>query len=520
MNLIELVLSLLARSTDGLLLMGGTLVVTFLLLSRRPSTVARIDRFAIFLVRKGFGRLQYSTSVAIAVRILVGTVLVTRAALNLVFSGGIQTFEGSVFLLEIVAGLFLVLGLCTQWAVLFFVIVDIPVLVPATGWGSVSNDVLVMVLIALFLLQSGRTASLDERIQNKYPGNSFRRWFLYDWNLSERGVALVKFTALLTYGLLSFYSVTMHLSDPAWLNGSAGPLLLTNQFMSPLADEIANLAGSSPLIVHLLRISMWVQIAWFISLIWLPLVSDAGRYFTIAWGWVFFIASATALSLGFTAAFEILLWFLIFGLFPQDSRGHHESLAKAKINLASDETTATSRSPVVKIHITFFAAVILAGLFYLATIPLPFAPSGLLPGNLGSKSASLWGLEHIDVFNETDLKMRENIFVIRDKSSGQVLPVFNEDGSRGYVLSSPRNYFGKGLPIVRGEIYRSGCGIDRNSELIASLARDYYRFSNSKFPEVVSVTHLKHPSPSTEEILEGRYIESRVSLICEADVEL
>lgn len=521
LSALDLFLSLVADAFDSILLFGLPLIAIFLLVTRRESLVAKVEGFGGFLSRRGFGNVAYSIKVSVTVRVLLGVALGTRAALNLFFSTGALSFEGMVFVLELIASFFLMVGLFAQWTIIFFVLVDLPVLVPASGWSSVSNNVATMVLIGIFLLQSGRSFSLDKILEARLSGSRFRSWLLYSWELSESGVALAKFTALLSYGFLSLYSVSMHLADSAWLDGTAGPLLLTNNFMSPFAEELQSLAEGSPFIVHLMRISMWVQILWFVSLTWLPIFSRVGRLFTIAWGWVFFIASAALLSLGFTATFELLLWFLIFGLFRVDTSLSRDSGFEATISPRSRLSQNTSSGPVAKLQVSGFLTLLLfAGPLYLLTVATPFAPHGLLPDNLGSRTASLWGLVHINVFNEEDLRMRENIFVIRDVSSQVTLPIFEEDGSRGYVLSSPRNYFGKAMPIIRGEIYQSGCGIDRNSELLRSLAKDYYRSIDAVAPALVQVAHWKQPSPPTDDLLEGRYIETSKVLVCEGEVTL
>ena len=48
--------------------------------------------------------------------------------------------------------------------------------------------------------------------------------------------------------------------------------------------------------------------------------------------------------------------------------------------------------------------------------------------------ASLFGIQHIDVFNKTDLKMSENWFtleILNKKNNEEMIPFYNVDGSRG-----------------------------------------------------------------------------------------
>lgn len=513
-------LALLADSIESLLLFAGPLVLVFLILGRHQSMMVRIESFGSFLAQRGFGRGAHPTEVAAATRALLGVTFATRGCANFFFSDGFRSFEGLIFTVEVVAGLFLLVGLCTQWVIVFYLLVIIPVLIPASGWGSLENQVASMGLIAVFLLQGGRTWSADHLIEKQFRGPFFRKWFCYEWKISESGVALAKFSALFSYGTVSLYSFSMHLADSAWLDGSAGPLLVTNPFMSNFAAELATLMQEHPSVVLFFRIAMWIQLAWFVSLIWLPLVSNLGRLFTIGWGWIFFILSAAVLQLGFTATFEILLWFIIFGTFQTGSRPHDNP--PIVVSLIFPWRSAIAKKNLIsRVEATFLVTLTcFAAPLYLATIPIPFAPNGLLPFNSGSKTAALYGMAPINVFNEQDLRMRENVFVIRDKSTGSVLPVFQEDGSRGFVLASPRLYFGFAVPILRSEIDKTGCGIERNSEALGSLAAASYRANNLAYPGVVVVEHFKRPSPPTNLLLAGRYVEPPSHLICTSEVKI
>jgi hypothetical protein len=66
--------------------------------------------------------------------------------------------------------------------------------------------------------------------------------------------------------------------------------------------------------------------------------------------------------------------------------------------------------------------------------------------------------------------MSSTWFTIED-SEGKLLPVFNYDGSRGFIHDSDRVYFGKSLYFRRLAIGTNGCIFDRHKDKITYLAK-------------------------------------------------
>ncbi len=80
-----------------------------------------------------------------------------------------------------------------------------------------------------------------------------------------------------------------------------------------------------------------------------------------------------------------------------------------------------------------------------------------------TSGAGIYGVNPIDVFNQTDLRMAENWFTITRKTKDgmeQILPIFSEDGKRLYAHRSDRVYFGHTVAFRRGVIGKEGCQFD------------------------------------------------------------
>jgi predicted DCC family thiol-disulfide oxidoreductase YuxK len=203
------------------------------------------------------------------------------------------------------------LGLFTQVALIFLVLLMWQIGEQITGTSTLGNDVAAMVAICLFLVNSGKYLSLDSALIKIKP--HIRAWLGYfRGDPSSEQIFWAKIIALTSYWAVCIYSVSMHLAEPAWMDGSAGPYLLSNNFMSRYFEEFEALVTSFPWTINAARASLWAMIFWYPAVLPFVLMGGVARRYVIVWGWLFFALSMFVLQLGWLAEIEVVLWLLLF----------------------------------------------------------------------------------------------------------------------------------------------------------------------------------------------------------------
>lgn len=408
-------------------------------------------------------------------------------------------------LLEILFGFFLAIGFLTQWSLVFLI-------GPMWQYGdlivaksTLGNDVAAILALMLLTLNSGRILSIDSLLLGRIP--SIRRLLLYPDGLpSKEAILYSKFSAITCFWAVCVYSVVGHLNEPAWMNGSVGPLLLSNNFMSTWYDSFQRIFSMNPLAIDFARCSIWLMMFWYPAILPFLLIGGKFRRYVIIWGWLFFLLSLFFLKLGYLAEIEILLW---IGLFHKGSFKPFENLLSG---IKISNNLIVSRG--------FFFHICLLAVLYLFAIPAPHINwKGF--SNIGAQAAHLYGITPIDVFNQTDLRMAENWFVINSIDFNEEIPVFTKEGSRLSMHSSDRIYFGKTLRFRRAVINTKSCNFDEWKTLFEYLSEIYlekkhvfngeYKFLYRQFQQ---------PLVSSEEILNGRYVQEEPKILCEKEIIL
>jgi hypothetical protein len=106
-----------------------------------------------------------------------------------------------------------------------------------------------------------------------------------------------KWLAPFSYWLVCLYSLSMHLNEPAWRTGTAGPLLLSNNFVSRPYEALGDLFTGNHWAVLLARLAMWSMLPWYLLLLPCVLIGSIARIYAITWGFLFFVFSLTVLEL-------------------------------------------------------------------------------------------------------------------------------------------------------------------------------------------------------------------------------
>ena len=246
-------------------------------------------------------------------RVLFGAVIFLRGidVVDLLLYSELNTVIGYYAIAEMLAGLMLVIGLFSQWALLFLIGVMWQIGDQVLGKSTLGNDIGAMLALLLILVNAGKFLSLDSLLINKMP--ALHGLMLYYRGVPSRAaIFYAKFAALTSYWAVCIYSLSMHLNEAAWMSGIAGPLLLTNNFMANFHIEFTELFTRSSMLVFLARVSLWLMMLWYIFVLPFVLIGGYFRKYIIVWGWLFFALSFFMLQLGYLAEIEAILWLALF----------------------------------------------------------------------------------------------------------------------------------------------------------------------------------------------------------------
>jgi hypothetical protein len=250
----------------------------------------------------------------VLIRIAFGAILTWRAIQLLLYLAPADYRDFQILLfavLNLVTGIALLLGFLCQYTLIYLVAFQWQYGDFMLGTYTLGNYIAAILGVVLLVLNSGRSLSMDGWVIKRFP--RLRKPFLYyNGAPNPASITAVKWVALFSFWLVCLYSLSMHLNEPAWRNGSAGPLLLSNNFMSRPYDLMGDLFTGNHWAVFLARLSMWSMLPWYLLLVPCVLIGRLPRFYAIAWGVVFFLASLFALQLSWLPEFELLLWAGIF----------------------------------------------------------------------------------------------------------------------------------------------------------------------------------------------------------------
>jgi len=213
--------------------------------------------------------------------------------------------------LILLGAFFLIIGFFTQWVLIFFVFYmwsfgDV-LLQKVTLGDSVAS----MVAVLLFSLNAGKHLSLDSIFLNRFK-IPYQFLLYFKGKLTREYIFFAKLSAIICFWALCMHSVSMHINESGWMDGSTGPLLLSSSFMSRWGPEFTYIFGLNEFFVLGAKISIWIMMFWYPSILPFVLIGGILRSYTIIWGWLFIILSLTVLQLGYLAEIEIILWLALF----------------------------------------------------------------------------------------------------------------------------------------------------------------------------------------------------------------
>ena len=266
--------------------------------SFRSNALAELPKFA--LIRMAFGLFLFERSMWVIVYLFpsdwASPLLVSVVIANLIFAALVTV------------------GLFTQLSLAYFILVQWQVGELVSSTSTLGNDIGAMLALLLMFANAGAHFSIDGIIRKKVNWlGRLVSFTYYQSGLPQDNVLQIgKFLALLAYWSVCVFSLMKHINEPAWMNGSAGPLLLANNFMSSYFAEFEQFFQLGPWAVFLGSASLWAMLPWYVLILPCVLVGGILRAYAIVWGLLFFAISLFVLNLGWLAEFEFLFFAALF----------------------------------------------------------------------------------------------------------------------------------------------------------------------------------------------------------------
>lgn len=607
----------------------GVALVVYLVARLFPVTNELLPRISAFLQTRAFPYTSSHEHNKFAIlRFFFGLIILLRAqdVASLLLPEEYFQPLGIYNGMEHFFALMIMLGFCTQFSFGFFLFVMFPIGVVWLKTYTLGSDVAAMVAMFLLLTQSGRFLSVDSVIIKKYP--VLRGVLGYGAELPNiTTTTIAKFLLYASYWFVCLYSFSKHLDVSSWLNGTAGPLLFVNNFMSRYHAVFTQIFLQSDLAVLLARVSIIVMLIWYAVMMLFVVMGGWWRRLSIIWGILFLCLSMFFLQLGSLSYFETIMWIVLFwpkwgidnskkcylfyddkcnlcdrtvqfvrtvdvfdriqlmpvshnaltlqrygitteaalddlhGVLPDQGvvrAGYalYELLArqllllwlmipllwlgrvlrigpmiyrfvadrrramfgvcvlpvpKPEWSIAPQQTQSQSLLfSMVACHI------LLLGAIYLVSMPIPYL--GIAGRtSLLSKAAHIYGIAPIDVFNNKDLLMMENWFTLTDVHTQQLLPVFEQDGSRLAYHKSDRVYFGHTIKFRRSEIGKPDCAFGRQEKIMRYLSEIWMHQSGLKGAHEFIYTQYYQEAPSQQTLATNLYKPNPSTVRCSVE---
>lgn len=275
--------------------------------------------FANFLDNRGAFRTNIVTEIPkfALIRICFGVFLIQRA-FWIIYYATPDDWQNPALItamaLDFLSACMICFGLLTQVAFSYLILIQWQIADKVLGTNTLGNDIAAMLAFLLMIVNAGAHLSVDSLLlkKNCKIGACLKRFYYADGFPPAATVQIAKFLALLSYWCVCIYSLALHLNEPAWMDGTAGPYLLTNNLMSAYAAEINTLLESFPGAVLITRIMLWAMLPWYALIIPFVLFGGIWKSYIIIWAVLFFTLSLFVLQLGHLAHFEFLLLAALF----------------------------------------------------------------------------------------------------------------------------------------------------------------------------------------------------------------
>lgn len=276
------------------------------------------ERIHQFLLRRGFTRNRNLATEIVRLelaRIACGLILAHRTLYTILYlppdSTPAELFAGWSIL---VAAISFAAGVLTP-AVGFFLVLMAHPADDVLRTATLGTDVLQMLLLVLVFAPVGQALSLDAAWGERVPiwrGALRALRSLFGAPTAAR-ISILRFLALISFGILCLYSVLYHFTDPAWMQGYANAVLLTSNYLSQHYGLFRELFAVHPGVgLRIAEAMLYAMIAWELLLVPFVLLGAFTRNIVVAWGLLFFLVSTFVLQLGWLPYYEYVFWAVLF----------------------------------------------------------------------------------------------------------------------------------------------------------------------------------------------------------------
>jgi predicted DCC family thiol-disulfide oxidoreductase YuxK len=292
-----------------LTLAGAFLAVRFC----RP-VAALIDAWIAKVGRRALASTAGERPKFALIRIGFGAVLTWRASQVLLHLAPTDYRDPPLIqfaILNLATGIALLLGFLCQYTLIFLMVVQWQQGDVVLGTVTLGDNIAAILALLLLVANCGRSLSVDGWIVKRF--SRLRAPLLYYGGApTPASITAAKWLGLSSYWLVCLFSLAVHLNEPAWKTGTAGPLLFTNNFMSRPHEFMADLFAGNHWAVLIARFLMWSMLPWYALLVPCVLIGSIARIYAITFGSLFFVFSLAVLQLGWLPEIELLLWAAIF----------------------------------------------------------------------------------------------------------------------------------------------------------------------------------------------------------------
>lgn len=251
------------------------------------------------------------------IRIAFGTLLTIRAYWLIYYMSYSDWADWHVAIPALSAaacGILVAVGLFTQPTLIFLMLFQWHTGDAYLASYTLGNDVAAAFSLLLIFANAGAHLSVDSQLRRSKLrlGSIISATYYRDGLPPTATLQIAKLLSLSAYWCVCLYSLGIHLGEPAWMQGYAGPQLLANEFMSRFGSEFTVLFSSSTFAVVMSRFALWAMLPWYLLLLPCVLIGGLFRTYAITWGLMFFLLSSTILRLGWLAEFEFLFFAALF----------------------------------------------------------------------------------------------------------------------------------------------------------------------------------------------------------------
>jgi predicted DCC family thiol-disulfide oxidoreductase YuxK len=188
---------------------------------------------------------------------------------------------------------------------------------------TLGSQMLFLVLALLLLTGAGSRRSIDAiwlRRGTGALGRFVRALYALPGRLDENALRIMYFLIFMSYAVISFGAILLHVHDTYWRGGYTLQVMLTSSYLSRAYPFFRELETLAPQLLRGISIVGSVGQALFQASMLVLIFTRAGGWFVVLWGLNFFLASAFLLELSYLPYLELILWGALFLRVPARSR--------------------------------------------------------------------------------------------------------------------------------------------------------------------------------------------------------